>query len=224
MPLFPTLVAISLSQFDASAQPATNLLQGLSFKAEKVANAERMTDGKAADPGDGWQTALTSVIEKDGNVTWDLGASREFEGAWVQADNNDVYMLSTSEDGVNFTLAWESMTVDNAGMQVRQSAAAKGRGRYVRLTAKGGDGLFSVAEIGIFATPEALKAYVPSYVRTAPPPAPFDGNWIVIAVVLAGIVMLVRRMKSPEVAEGPKDAAKDAPKDEKKEEPPEAKG
>ena len=138
MALFPTLVALTLTQLDAGA-PTTNLLQGLSFKAEKTANAERMTDGKAADPGDGWQTVLTSVIDKDGNVTWDLGATRDFEAGWIQADNNDVYIVATSEDGLTFTTVWESGTIDNAGMQVRQSSALKGRGRYVRLTAKGGD-------------------------------------------------------------------------------------
>ncbi len=214
MAAFPTLALLALAQFDASA-PATNMLQGLSFKADKTANAERMTDGKAADPGDGWQTILTSVIDKEGSVTWDLGASRDFEGVWIQADNNDVYIVATSEDGLTFTTAWESLTVDNAGMQTRQ-AAVHGRGRYVRLTAKGGDGLFSVAEFAVFATADALKAYVPSYVRTAPPPQPFDGNWIVIAVVLAGVVMLVRRMKAPEIAaEAPKEE-----KAEQKEEPP----
>jgi len=225
--MFPTLAFLVLAQLDASfvpgPPPAGNILQGLSFKAEKTANPERMTDGKAADPGDAWQTILTSVIDKEGSVTWDLGASRDFEGVWIEADNNDVYVVSTSEDGVNFTVAWESQTVDAAGVQTRQAPNARGRGRYLRLTAKGGDGLYSVAEFAVFSNADALKAYVPSYVRTAPPPQPFDGNWIVIAVVLAGIVMLVRRMKAPEIADGPTDEPKDAPKDEKKEEPPAAK-
>ena len=208
------VLAFAMAQADAG--PATNLLAGLTPKAEKVANVERMTDGKAADPGDSWQSILTSVIEKDGSVTWDFGAQREFEGAWIQADNNDVYVLSTSDDGEHFTTAWESSTVDNAGMQIRQSVTARGRGRYLKLTGKGGDGMFSVGEIAVFSSGPQAKTFVPSYVRTAPPPAPFDGNWVVIALVMIGLIALVKRMKQPEA-----EAAAPAP--EKKQEPPPAK-
>lgn len=208
------LLALAVAQADGGA--STNLLVGLTPKAEKVANVERMTDGKAADPGDSWQSILTSVIEKEGSVTWDFGAQREFEGAWIQADNNDVYVLSTSDDGERFTVAWESSTVDNAGMQIRQSTSARGRGRYLRLTGKGGDGMFSVGELAVFSSGPQAKAYTPSYVRTAPPPAVFDGNWVVIALVMIGLVALVKRMRQPEAAEP-------APAPEKKEEPPPAK-
>ena len=84
--------------------------------------------------------------------------------------------FSTSEDGTNFTTAWESSTVDNAGMQIRQSTTARGRGRYLRLTGKGGDGMFSVGELAVFEHASDLKAYVPAYSRnpTAPPAQPFD--------------------------------------------------
>lgn len=194
------LVALlALSQAD-SGSPG-NLLAGLTPKAEKASNAERMNDGKAADPGDGWQTILTSVMEKDGNVTWDFGAPRDFEGAWIQADNNDIYMLSVSDDSEHFTTVWESSTVDNAGMQTRTSTTAKGHGRYLRLTAKGGDGMFSVGELAVFANGAEAKTFAPTYVRTAPAPQPFDGNWIVIAVVMVGLVALVKRMKTPEAQE-----------------------
>lgn len=209
------LLSIALAQLDASPVPQLNLLVGLKPASEKTANAERMNDGQAADPGDNWQSVLTSVIEKEGSVTWDFGAPRDFEGVWIQADNNDVYVLSVSDDGQHFTTAWESSTVDNAGMQTRTSATARGRGRYLKLTAKGGDGAFSVSELAVFANAGDLKAYVPSYVRTAPPPQPLDGNWVVIAVVLAGVVLLVRRIKPPEAA-----PEAEAPKAEKKEEPP----
>ncbi len=214
----PTLLlSFALAQADAGA--AKNLLTGLAPKAEKVANVERMTDGKAADPGDSWQTVLTSVIEKDGHVTWDLGSTREWEGAWIQADNNDVYILSTSDDGEHFTIAWESSTIDNAGMQTRTSTTARGRGRFLKLTARGGDSLFSVGEIAVFASGPEAKAFTPSYVRTGPEPQPVDGNWLVIAVVLAGLASLVKWMKQPREAA----AAAEAPKDEKKEAPPAAK-
>ena len=218
------VLAAALGQLDAG--PATNLLSGLTAKAEKVANVERMTDGKAPDPGDSWQTILTSVIEKDGSVTWDFGSSREFEGVWIQADNNDVYVLQTSEDGEHFFNAWESSTVDNAGMQARVSTTARGRGRYLKLSAKGGDGMFSVGEIAVFSSGPQAKVYAPSFTRNpaAPTPQPFDGNWVVIALVLMGLTALVKRMRQPERA--PATAAAAAapePKPEQKEEPPPAK-
>ncbi|MBK7860453.1 MAG: hypothetical protein IPJ65_17935 [Archangiaceae bacterium] len=201
--------------------PAVNLLAGVAPKADRAQNAERMNDGKATDPGDNWQSVLTSVIEKEGSVTWDLGTPRTFEGAWIQADNNDVYVVQTSDDGTNFTTAWESSTVDNAGMQIRTASTLHGRGRFIKLSGKGGDGMFSVAELGIFATGGEAKAFVPSYQRNPanPAPQPFDGNWVVIALVLAGIVFLVRRMKP---ADEKTEAAPAAP--EKKDEPAAPKG
>jgi hypothetical protein len=189
----------------APASSSTNLLVGLPpARAERTSNVERMTDGQAAEPGDGWNTYLTSIIEKEGNVTWDFGQTRDFHGVWLQADNNDVYVLATSEDGTVFTPVWESSTVDNAGMQTRSSTTALGRGRYVRLTAKGGDGMFSVGELALFADSAQVGQYVPKYVRTAAPPPPCDGNWLVIALVLAGVVYLVKRLKPAEAKSEPK--------------------
>jgi hypothetical protein len=59
--------------------------------------------------------------------------------------------------------------------------------------------MFSVGEFAVFASAADLKAYVPAYSRnpTVPPAQPFDGNWVVIGVVLVGVVLLVRRMKPP---------------------------
>jgi len=213
----------SVSTPVVSAAPSgkpVNMLAGAQMKVDRATNAERMTDGQAADPGDNWQSVLTSVVEKEGSVTWDFGYPREFQGAWIQADNNDVYVLSTSDDGVNFTTAWESSTVDNAGMQTRTATELHGRGRWVKLTAKGGDGMFSVSEVAVFANGADAKAFTPGYVRNPsnPPPQPFDLNWVVIAVVLVGIVYLVRGMKPPEATEP---AAAEAKKDEPP--PPEAK-
>jgi hypothetical protein len=186
----------------ADGSSAGNLLMGLSAPvAVKARNVERMTDGSAAEPGDAWDTFLTSIVEKDGSVTWDFGQTTPFEGVWIQADNNDVYVLSTSDDGQTFTPVWESSTMDNAGMQTRSSVGAGGRGRYLRLTAKGGDGMFSVGELAVFKSGQEARTFVPKYVRTAPEPQPFDGNWVVVAVVLIAVVALVKRLKPMEAKE-----------------------
>jgi hypothetical protein len=180
-----------------------NLLVGLPPPVTvKVQNAERMTDGKAPEPGDNWQSEYTTVIPADGSVTWDFGVPTEFDGAWIQADNNDIYGLSTSDDGVNFTKVWETLTFDmGAGMQARWSTSPlHARGRYLRLTARGGDGMFSVGELAVFKDFASAKPYLPSYVRNVvQPPPPCDGNWAVIAAVLFGVVFLVRRLKPQDV-------------------------
>lgn len=200
----PAVTTVPAEAMKAAPAKTSNLLVGLPApRAEKTANSDRITDGKAADPGDNWQTFLTSVIEKEGFVIWDFGAPRDWEGAWVQADNNDVYILSVSDDGTNFTTAWESPTVDNPGMQLRSSTTARGHGRYLRLSAKGGDGSFSVSELAVFEKGDEAKAFTPTYVRTAPPPQCGDLSWAVIGIALAGVVMLVRRMRAPEQGEGP---------------------
>jgi hypothetical protein len=204
----PTLAPVSSAPAPApAAAPAgarsLNLLVGLPPPATvKVQNAERMTDGRAPEPGDNWTSEYTSVIPADGSVTWDFGVPTDFDGAWIQADNNDIYVLSTSDDGVNFTKAWETLTFDmGAGMQARWSTSPiHGHGRYLRLTARGGDGSYSVGELAVFKDFASAKPYLPSYVRNVvQPPPPCDGNWAVIAAVLFGVVFLVRRLKPQDV-------------------------
>jgi hypothetical protein len=179
-----------------------NLLVGLPPPATvKVTDVERMTDGRAPEPGDNWESQYTSKIPPDGSVTWDFGVPTDFDGAWIQADNNDVYILATSNDGVNFYPVWEAITFDMApGMQARWSTSPlHANGRFLRLTARGGDNMYSVGEIAVFKDFASAKPYLPSYVKTVvQPPPPCDGNWAVIAIVLFGAIYLVRRLKPVE--------------------------
>ncbi len=174
-----------------------NLLVGLPPPiADKVKNPERMTDGQAPEPGETWNSQYTSIIEKDGSVIWDFGTPTEFDGIWIQADNNDIYTVASSDDGHAFTTVWDSLTVDAPGMQARTWATAHARGRYVKLTARGGDGSYSIGEFALFTDGAQAKRYVPAYVRPikeAPPP--FDGNWVVVLIVTFGVIYFVRQMK-----------------------------
>jgi hypothetical protein len=196
------LLLSMLTLNDGGIPASPNLLVGLPPPvAVKVQNPERMTDGQAPEPGDNWQSQYTSVIAPDGSVTWDFGTPTDFDSAWVQCDNNDIYTVSTSMDGVNFEKAWEAVTFDMApGMQARFSTTPlHARGRYVKLTARGGDSMYSVGEFAVFRDFAQAKPYVPAYVKTvvqAPPAC--DGNWAVVAIVLFGVVYLVRRLRPPE--------------------------
>jgi hypothetical protein len=116
-----------------------------------VWHAERLADGLAAHEGDHWLTGLTAQITAGKSlVEWDLGSSRPIRCALIQGDNNDMYRLFASEDGREFTQVWVAGPDSHAGMRTRFGPLS-GTARYLRLTADGGDGMFSVAEIAVFA-------------------------------------------------------------------------
>src|SRR5581483_11166879 len=153
--MLPAVLALfTLLGADGGPVPSSaNLLVGLPPPlVVKVKNVERMTDGRAPEPGDNWESQYTSIIEPEGSVTWDFGAPTDFDGAWLQSDNNDVYLLWTSDDGVNFRQTWEALSFDMApGMQARWSQQPlHAHGRYVKLTARGGDQKYSVGELALF--------------------------------------------------------------------------
>jgi hypothetical protein len=200
--LAAVLALLTLPGTDGGPLPSSaNLLVGLPPPVVvKAKDVERMTDGRAPEPGDNWESQYTSIIEPEGSVMWDFGTPTDFDGAWLQSDNNDVYLLWTSDDGVTFRQAWEALSFDMApGMQARWSQQPlHAHGRFVKLTARGGDQKYSVGELALFKDFAAAKPYVPKYVKTvvqAPPPC--DGNWAVIAIVLFGGVYLVRKLRPP---------------------------
>jgi hypothetical protein len=117
-------------------------------EARGVAHVKRLTDGIAAATGDPSRTDLTAVFsEADAFVTWDLGAEQPVRCALLDADGDDRYTLSLSSDGRAFTPLWTAERDEEGGQQLRAGRDLKGAGRYLRLTAAGGDGRWSVAEI-----------------------------------------------------------------------------
>jgi arabinofuranosyltransferase len=129
-----------------------NLLTGrapaLSTRTERP---ERVTDGVSAPLGSDWDSALASVIGTGGGLEWDLGAPTQIHSAWLEADANDEYALLISDDGRAWQTLWEAPRVDGAsGQQVRTTEALSAVARHLRLEPRGGDGAFSVAELGVF--------------------------------------------------------------------------
>src|SRR5205814_4975146 len=95
-------------------------------------------------------TDVTSQLRSASSyVTWDLGASQPIRCVLLQGDNNDRYELSGSEDGQSFRRLWSAGPVDGAGMRTRHGRIDE-RARYLRLDARGGDGRYSVGEVGVF--------------------------------------------------------------------------
>src|SRR5687767_1085773 len=99
----------------------------------------RLTDAEVAVDGDGWMSSGAVRLHAGSFFEWDLGSSQALKGAAIQADHNDTYVLTVSEDAVTWSEAWRASGVAPSGLRTR-SAKLEARGRYVRLSAEAGDG------------------------------------------------------------------------------------
>lgn len=118
--------------------------------ATQVKLAEVLTDGRISRRGDAWDSDLSATFPSGASVEWDLGESRAIGSAYVQADQNDEYVVSLSEDGATFSELWRAPVSVGRGMQPRMTGGLQGRGRYVRLSVGRGDGSHGVAELALF--------------------------------------------------------------------------
>ena len=119
-------------------------------KSRGIQHVARMTDGFIAKEGAAWRTDVTAVVGPGASALWDLGEVKPIECAFVQGDNNDWYELQGSEDGQTFTPLWTANPTPHPGMQPRMAQQLGAKARFVRLTARGGDGLYSVSELALF--------------------------------------------------------------------------
>jgi len=134
--------------------PEAGLLRGkMPLRSAGVSHVDRLTDGIAAVPGDWPRTDLASLFRSPGAfVVYDLGAETRVDCAAIEADADDTYALALSADGVTFTPLWTLPPApDDAGMQPRAVRDLHSTGRYLRLSAGGGDGVYAVAELSLAA-------------------------------------------------------------------------
>jgi hypothetical protein len=185
---------------------AGNLLRRATLtKSEGAPNAARMADGIAPTDGALWDTPDTAVLAARGVVEWDLGMVRPISAARIQADNNDSYIVSVSVDGVTWGPLWIGKPVDSPGMQTRTSDPLAARARYVRLTAEGGDSMYSVGEFELFETVEDLvgaqlkRIPLPPPPKPVPPP-PFDSGWVVVLGVAGYAAWLLNEARKRNLA------------------------
>lgn len=234
--MIATLGLLSLLAVDVDAgAPALDLLRQATVRQQRgVSDVARMTDGVAPTDGDNWKTAHTAIIAPDGVVEWDLGELRHVGAARIQADNNDLYIVTGSTDGTTWAPLWRADAVEIPGMQTRTTEALSAEVRYVRLTAEGGDKMYSVGELELFPTPAAMAATtlrrmpLPPPPKAVPPPPIDSGLLVVLGVAGLGAWFLAsaRRRNLKAQATSEKSAtAGDAPPsaDEKPEEKPEEK-
>jgi len=191
-------VSASVSTPSASGPIATaNLLSVARVtKADGVQRVEVITDGQAATDGEVWNSPMAAIIPTRGEVVWDLGQEVPIEGALVQADNNDQYLVWGSPDGTQWSLIWRAGPYSNDGLRTRTQGNLGAHARFIKLTGEGGDSMYSVGELQLYASSSTLTN--PPLARKAPPPPPppqFNPSWLVLAVLAVGLFMFFTRRR-----------------------------
>lgn len=170
-----------------SAHAQNVLARRMPSQAPGVPGPDRITDLQSPVDGDPWDGHPAAVMPPGAMVEWDLGAPQVLTGAAVQADNNDDYTLSLSEDGTTWREAWRAGPVDGGGLRTRTITAPLGNARFIRLTASGGDTRYSVSEFEVFAgSTEGSTLLRARWVPRRPLEQSFI-DWIMAAVVLLAL-------------------------------------
>ncbi len=149
-------------------------------------------DAKGEYEGAPWDSQMAAILQPDGMLEWDLGQTYPIEGALLQADNNDDFILWGSTDGNFFQPIWRAPQDAMAGLRTRSSKELKSQARYLRLTAEGGDRMYSISELMVFTRAAELTDDVMERTPVPPPPARppanLDGSMIVVGLAGAWAV------------------------------------
>lgn len=179
----------------AGSGSSTNLLHGLKPQnSRSVSCVACLTDGVVSPDGGFWKSESAALMRNNGSfVQYDLGAVKPIVGAWLQGDNNDNYQIEVSEDGRTFQRLWTAAPVPRPGLQARVATRLKGKGRYVRVTANGGDGSYSLTEVQLFSQlPQALPVSV-EITTGIPKTVQVRGKIMAFGIALIGLLVLAYR-------------------------------
>src|SRR5579863_7054729 len=155
LPLVAVLLATSVAR---PARADDNLLAGRRPSSSSgVSNARAITDGVDAFEGDEWNSSVAALFSSEkAYAEYDLGRSVSIGAAYLQGDNNDEYVVSISEDHSNFVPLWTAEPRPEPGMRQRWTDHLSAQARWIRLTVRGGDSAYSVAELQLFEHPPSV--------------------------------------------------------------------
>ncbi len=158
------IVLVTVSAVPAHADG--NLLAKRSPSASAgIANVRAITDDVASFEGEEWNSSGTATFTSDrAFVEYDLGRSVAINAAYLEGDNNDEYVVSVSDDHANFSVLWSARPRPEPGLRDRWGDNLNGHGRWVRVTVRGGDAAYSIAELQLF---EERPAQLPPQLHRA---------------------------------------------------------
>jgi hypothetical protein len=112
--------------------------------------AAKAQDGQLATEGTTWNAAQAVQLKgPQGTLKVDLRATYELRHLLLQGDNNDNYVVESSDDGVVYRPLWTAPPVmTGQGLRTRFVSLPNAQSaRYLRVRGTGGDGYFSVSEL-----------------------------------------------------------------------------
>lgn len=161
-------------------------------KDQGVTRSPVVRDGKGEYEGAPWDSQLAAIMAADGMLEWDLGEVMPIEAALIQGDNNDDYILWSSVDGNFFQPLWRAPPDAMAGLRTRTTNSLKGQARYLRLTAEGGDRMYSIGEVMVFSKAAEIAGEPMERAPIPPPPprptAALDGSMIIVWALTAYMI------------------------------------
>jgi hypothetical protein len=182
--------AVTLGWTLAFVLTAKGLLQQAPLRKDQgVLRSTVVRDGRAEYEGAPWDSQLAAIMQPDGVLEWDLGDIVPIEAALLQGDNNDDFILWGSLDGNFFSPLWRAPQDAMAGLRTRTTRSLKAHARFLRLTAEGGDRMYSVGELMVFSHADELTddavAREPIPPPPPRPPPQLDGSIILVTLAAA---------------------------------------
>ncbi|MGB5266872.1 MAG: discoidin domain-containing protein [Polyangiales bacterium] len=153
-------------------------------EAQRVVQVDRLTDGERSFEGSAWNSETAAIFRgSSAYVIFDLGDVTPIDAVYLQGDNNDEFILETSEDGTRFTTLWTAPAVGEQGLRARWASGLGGRARFAKLSAIGGDPSVSASEIQLFsATPSVWPPEIPVQFEFA------SSIWARLALLLFAVI------------------------------------
>jgi hypothetical protein len=149
-----------------------------------------LTDNVIAPRGDFWKSERTTIFSSAAAFAeWDLGQPTSIAGVYLQGDDNDIYVVSVSDDGQAYRQLWEARPVGGGGLQPRSTMELGATARYVRVVATSGDGSYALSEFQVFSQKPEVWPPKPVVKDSIPPDEVLRNKILALGLALAVLVL-----------------------------------